>query len=290
VKSKVRVRLLALALIALASFAAVPKYSKQRIEWNQPIAPFHIIANVYFVGTAQLGCYLIATPAGDILIDGALPESAPRIERNIATLGFRMHDIKFLLNTHAHYDHAGGLPELKRASGALMIASAGDAPNLRSGLTDSFGAGWDQRVPGVAVDRIVRDGGQVALGGSVLTAHIMPGHTRGCTTWTMDVNEAGKTQHVLFYCSTSVPGYKLVNNPVYPGIAADYERSFAIAERLRCDVFLANHTGFFHMREKLARVSAGGANPFIDPDEYRTFVRQSRSDFETELARQRTVH
>ena len=167
---------------AALAFATHPRYSRQRIEWNEPVAPFHIIGNVYYVGTAQLGSYLIVTPAGDVLIDGALPESAAQIERNVAALGFRMQDVKFLLNTHAHYDHSGGLPELKRASGALMVASAGDAPNLRSGLTDSFGAGWDQRVPGVRVDRIINEGEQLTIGGSVLRAHIMPGHTRGCTT------------------------------------------------------------------------------------------------------------
>ena len=279
-----------LALLGAAALAASPNFSKQRIGWNQPIAPFHIISNVYFVGTSQLGCYLIVTPAGDILIDGALPESATQIEKHVAALGFRMHDIKFLLNTHAHYDHSGGLAELKRASGAVMVASAADAPDLRSGYTDSFGSGWDTHVPGVPVDRIIKDGEQLKLGGSVLTAHIMPGHTRGCTTWTLPVNEAGKTHNVLFYCSTSVPGYKLINNPVYPRIAADYEHSFAIAATLPCDVFLANHTGFFNMTGKLARVSAGAPNPFIDPNEYRTFVQQSHQDFEDELARQRTVH
>jgi metallo-beta-lactamase class B len=277
-------------VLAALTFAAPVEYSQQRLEWNQPIAPFHIIGNTYFVGTAELSSYLIVTPAGDFMIDGALPESAAQIERSVATLGFRMRDVKFLLNTHAHYDHAGGLPELRRASGALMVASRGDAPNLRSGLTDSFGAGWDMRVPGLAVDRIINDGESLVLGGSVLTAHVMPGHTRGCTTWTLPVREAGQTYQVVFYCSTSVPGYKLVNNPVYPRIADDYEHSFAIAEQLPCDVFLGNHTGFFHMREKLARRSAGAPNPFIDPAEYRTFVQNSHREFEKELARQRAVH
>src|SRR5947209_11686765 len=145
-----------LVCVAMAAMAAHAAYSKQRVEWNQPMKPFHVVGNVYYVGTAQLGSYLIVTPAGDILIDGALPESAPQIERNIASLGFRMRDIKFLLNTHAHYDHSGGLPELKRASGAVMLASAADARNLRDGFTDSFGAGWDTRVPGVRVDRIIK--------------------------------------------------------------------------------------------------------------------------------------
>ena len=279
-----------LVCVAMGAMGAHAAHSKQRVEWNQPMKPFHIVGNVYYVGTAQLGSYLIVTPAGDILIDGALPESAPQIERNVASLGFRMRDIKFLLNTHAHYDHAGGLPELKRASGAVMVASAADAPHLRDGFTDSFGAGWDTSVPGVTVDRIIKDGEQLSLGGTVLTAHVMPGHTRGCTTWTAPVSEAGKTYNVLFYCSTSVPGYKLVNNPVYPQIAEDYQRSFVIAQRLPCDVFLANHAGFFHMHDKLARGKPGARNPFIDPAEYRAFVRNSEREFENELRRQRAVH
>lgn len=251
--------------------------------------PFHIIGDVYFVGTAGLGSYLITSPQGHVLLDGALPESAPQIEQHVALLGFKMRDVKILLNTHAHFDHDGGLAELKRVSGAQVIASRADAPNIESGLTDSYGSGWDTRIQGVKVDRIIDDGAQVKLGTNILTAHVTPGHTKGCTTWTMPVTKNGHIHNLVFYCSTSIPGYSLINNRAYPNIVSDYQHSFAVLEKLPCDVFLANHTGFFHMDEKLARVRPGGPNPFIDPAEYAAFVAQSKKDFEATLARQKAA-
>ena len=271
--------------------AAGAEFSKQRLEWNRPIKPFHIIGNIYFVGTAGLGSYLIATPSGNIILDGALPESAAQIEQHVAALGFRPKDTKFLLNTHAHYDHAGGLAQLKRASGAKMVASREDAKVLESGFQSSYGAGWDSRFPAIKVDRIVKDGDTVGLDGTSMAAHITPGHTKGCTTWTMTVREAGKPYHVVFYCSTSVPGYRLVNNRYYPQIASDYEHSFAVLEKLPCDVFLANHTEFFHLQDKLARVKPGAPNPFVNPAECRAFVADSKRQFEQTLREQeRTNH
>lgn len=275
-------RLLLSALLAVTAFGS----SAQRRAWNQPIEPFHIIGNIYYVGTSQLGSYLISTSAGEILLDGALSESAPQIEQNVEKLGFRLKDVRILLNSHAHYDHAGGLAELKRATGAQMVASEGDAPDLEAGLTESFGAGWDSRMPAVKVDRRVRDADRVTLGNVTLTAHVMPGHTRGCTTWTTTASESGKLYQAVFYCSTSVPGYPLLNNRAYPQIVRDYRRSFAIAESLPCDVFLANHSGFFHLTDKLKAVRAGGPNPFVDPGEYKAFVAESKADFERDLAKQ----
>ncbi len=272
----------AMALFTCFGHAA----SNQRAEWNRPIAPFHIIGNVYFVGTHGLGVYLITTPKGDILLDGALPESVPQIERNVAALGFKLTDIRYLLNSHAHYDHSGGLFELKRASGAQMVASRGDKPDLESGLTESFGAGWDQRERGVKVDRAIDDGDTVSLGGVTLTAHVTAGHTRGCTTWSLPVQDKGKTYQVVFYCSTSVPGYPLLNNRLYPTIVSDYQHSFRVLRSLPCDVFLTNHTGFFHMDEKLAARKPGAPNPFVRPGELAAYVDQSRRDFEQELAKQ----
>ena len=260
--------------------------SNQRTEWNRPIAPFHIIGNVYFVGTHGLGVYLITTPKGHILLDGALPESAPQIERNVTTLGFKLTEVRYLLNSHAHYDHAGGLFALKQASGAQMVASRADAPDLESGLTESFGAGWDQHDRGVKVDRTIDDGETVSLGGTTLTAHVTPGHTRGCTTWSLPVQESGRTYQVVFYCSTSVPGYPLLNNRLYPAIVSDYRHSFQVLRSLPCDVFLTNHTGFFHMDEKLAARKPGTPNPFVRPGELAAYADQSQQEFEQELAKQ----
>lgn len=256
--------------------------------WNQPIKPFHVIGNVYYVGTAGLGCYLIATPQGHIILDGALPASAPLVEKSVEALGFHMKDVKYLLNSHAHYDHCGGLAQLKRDSGAKMVASVEDAKVLAAGYHGSYGAGWGYKFPAVKVDRTIGSGDAVQLGGATLTAILTPGHTKGCTTWMMPVTEAGKTYTVIFYGSTSVPGYPLVHNREYPQIASDYQRSFEILRNLKADVFLANHSDFFDMSAKLTRVRPGAANPFIDPGELQRYVTASEQDFDRELRRQQT--
>lgn len=262
--------------------------SGERAAWNEPVKPFRIIGNVYYVGVSGVTSFLITTPQGHILLDGGFPETAPRIEKNIAALGFRIQDVKVLLNSHAHYDHCGGLAELKRLSRAQMVASRSDAEVLESGGRVSF-EGWkNSGFPPVKVDRVIADGETVPLGDVTLTAVLTPGHTKGCTTWTMPVTDSGKTYHVVFYCSTTVPGYQLVNNPKYPQIVSDYERSFAKLRQLPCDVFLAPHGGFFHLDEKRARMGNGRANPFIDSAEFRTFLEQSERDFDRELKKQQS--
>lgn len=283
--------LLAIVSILVVASYAVAGYAEKGLSrrqmWNLPQQPFHIIGNIYYVGTAGLGAYLITSSHGHILLDGGLPESASQIEKNVAALGFRMREVKYLVNSHAHYDHAGGLAELKRASGAEMIASRGDAPTLNSGFQSSYGAGWDSHFPAVAVGRIIADGETLHVGPIALTAVLTPGHTKGCTTWTMPVSEGHKTYRVVFYCSTSIPGYHLLGNKEYPDIASDYERSFARLEHLPCDVFLANHAEFFHMKEKLAEGNSGKHNPFVDSGELQRFVAESKADFEAELRSER---
>lgn len=255
-----------------------PTSSLSRREvWNQPFAPFHLLGNIHYVG-AGVSSFLITTPEGSIVLDGGLPEMAPMIQKSIAELGFRVRDVKFLINSHAHYDHAGGLAALKKASGAKLVASRGDAPALRTGNADQ---------PAVGVDRVIEDGETVELGGTVLTAHVTPGHTPGCTTWTTSVTDAGKAYRVVFYCSTSVVD-RLVGNTQYPNIVADYERSFPILRALSADVFLANHAEFFDLAEKRERMKGGGPNPFIDPGELRRFVDQSEEKFREVLQRERS--
>jgi metallo-beta-lactamase class B len=274
----------ALLCVCMSAMAA-GKFSSRRVAWNQPQKPFHIIGNIYFVGTAGLGSYLITTSAGNIILDGALPESAPLIEKNVAALGFRMRDVKYLLNSHAHYDHSGGLAQMKRDSGAQMIASRADAATLNSGRQSSYGGGWDSQMPPVKVDRIVNTGDKVQLGGTTMTAVVTPGHTKGCTTWTIPVIEAGKSYKVIFYCSTSVPGYPLLRNREYPQIVSDYQHSFEVLKNMQADVFLAGHTEFFHMKEKLARVKPGAPNPFVDAGELHRFVLESEQEFSRELGK-----
>jgi len=273
------VAVLALGLLGVPAAASAQKTSEQRTAWNQPFEPFQIIDNLYYVGASGVSSFLITTRAGSILLDGGLPETAPLIEKNIAKLGFRLADVKYLLNSHAHYDHAGGLAELKRKSHATLVASREDAPVLRKGTPDQ---------PPLVVDKEVRDGAVVKLGDTVLTAHVTPGHTRGCTTWTMTVAGAGKPHPVVFYCSTSVVD-RLVGNADYPQIVADYERSFPLLRALPCDIFLAPHPDFFQMASKRQRMGGSAPNPFVDPTEYRRFVDASERDFLAELQKQRAT-
>ena len=246
----------------------------ERKAWNRAVEPFRVVGNIHYVGAAGVSAFLIVTPAGSILLDGGLPETAPQIAANISALGFRVTDVKVLLNSHAHWDHSGGLAELKRLSGGMVVASAGDAPALRAGHSNS---------PAVAVDRLVADGDTVELGGTKLTANVTAGHTKGCTTWSMSAVEDGKPYQVVFYCSTSVVD-RLVDNRDYPQIVADYERSFRRLRAMKADVFLAPHPAFFELEDKRARMRPGAANPFVDAGELGRFVDSSELQFRRQLA------
>jgi metallo-beta-lactamase class B len=263
-----------LAVLGFAAGSGAQQTLSQRAEWNVPIAPFHVVGNIQYVGAAGVSAFLITTPKGSILLDGGLPETAPLIERSIAQLGFRVSDVKVLLNSHAHFDHAGGLAELKRKTKASLAVSRGDARSIEAGSATQ---------PAVKVDRRLKDGDTVELGGTVLTAHVTPGHTPGCTTWTMNTEEGGKTLRVVFYCSTSVVD-RLLGNHDYPGIVTDYERSFPVLRALPCDVFLGPHPSFFGMQDKLLRRAAGSPNPFIDPEELARYVAASEQQFRRALA------
>jgi metallo-beta-lactamase class B len=268
-------------LISILTVAPMAQQTTdQRAAWNRPFQPFHLIGNIYYVGATGVSAFLIVTPAGSFLLDGGLPETAPQIARNIAELGFRLGDVKYLLNSHAHFDHAGGLAELKRLSGATMVASSGDAPALRAGGPE---------MPAVGVDRIVADGEGLRLGDTTLMAHVTPGHTQGCTTWTMTTPEKDRAYRVVFYCSTSVVD-RLVGNAQYPRIATDYEHSFKKLRTLSSDVFLAPHPIFFDLENKRKKLKAGGPNPFVDPTELPRFVENSEQQFRADLEKQRAQH
>jgi metallo-beta-lactamase class B len=249
----------------------------ERVQWNKPLEPFRVVGPIYYVGAAGVSAFLITSPEGAILLDGGLPETAPQIIRNVTKLGFNVSDIKFLLNSHAHFDHAGGLAELKKISRAMLVASAGDAPALKSG---------EAGIPAVSVDRIIADRETVTIGEATLQALITPGHTKGCTTWTMNASEGRRRLRVIFYCSTSVVA-PLVGNNDYPTIIEDYERSFRTLGQLAADVFLANHPNFFGLDRKRKQMETGGANPFVDLNELHTFVTSSERAFRASLAKQR---
>jgi metallo-beta-lactamase class B len=256
-------------------------------SWNRPVKPFRIIGNVYYVGASEVSSFLITTPQGHILLDSGFAETVPQIRENVKQLGFKLEDVKLLINSHAHYDHAGGLAELKALTGAKLAASEADAAQLALGGKDDFRWGDTLAFAPVKADRILHDGDTIELGGVWLVAHLTPGHTKGNTTWTMEVKEGGKTYNVVFMGSTSAPGYTLVNNHKYPNIVADYQRSFRLLESLPCDVFLGPHGSFFALTEKMTKLEQGAkTNPFIDPQGYRDFLKDSKQGFYEQLKTQ----
>jgi metallo-beta-lactamase class B len=248
-------------------------------SWNEPVEPFHLTAHLSYVGASEVTSFVIATGGGLIVLDGGFVETAPQVERNLAKLGYGIRDVKVLLNSHAHFDHAGGLAELKKASGATLYASEADAAALARGGKNDFAFGDHFPFPPVLADRIVRDRDEVRLGEVTLTAQLTPGHTRGCTTWTGRIDG----RNVVFVCSTRAPGYRLVENEKYPEIAEDYRRTFARLRSLPCDIFLASHGSFFGLAEKRRKGSAA----FADPEGYRAFVESEQAAFERELLRQK---
>ncbi|HMC22951.1 MAG TPA: subclass B3 metallo-beta-lactamase [Thermoanaerobaculia bacterium] len=280
-------RRLAIAMLLIAA-PALAQQDPVLKSWNQPVEPFRIIGNLFYVGASEVASYLVATPKGHIIIDGGLMETAPMIRANIEKLGFHFQDVRILLNTHAHFDHAGGLAALKEWGGATLMASERDAPLLARGGKNDPQFGDDDQFPAVTPDTLLRDGDHVTLGGSILTAHLTPGHTPGCTTWTMTIREKGKPNNVVIVCSASVPKeYKLVGNNKYPDIVADYRQTFATLKALPCDVFLAVHGSFFDLLGKAARKAKGERpNPFIDPEGYRKYVAAAEQAFEEELKRE----
>lgn len=274
---------------------AADSFARQRVEWNKPMKPFHLIDNIYYVGTAGVSSFLIFTLQGFILTDGGLPESAKQIEANIKTLGFDIKDVKIILNSHAHFDHAGGLAKLKRDSGAHLIASAADKPILERGRI-GFGPSATDPFPPVKVDRAVKDGDTVDLGGVTLTAHVTPGHTPGCTNWTMPIVSGGQEHTVIFFCSITVAGNPLVNNKAYPAIADDYKASFARLKKIDADIFLAPHGEQFGLAKKAATLAdnekkkvANAPNPFIDKTEFHRAVGAMEKDFNEQLAKQQAL-
>lgn len=261
--------------------------SETEASWNQPIKPFKIMGNVYYVGASDVTSFLITTSEGHILLDSGFAQTVPLIKANLVTLGFRLEDVKILLNGHAHYDHCGGLAALKEATGARFMVMEEDAKLLERGGKGDFYFENKLAFKPIQADRRLQDGDKIELGGVTLIAHHTPGHTKGCTTWTMKVSEADKTYDVVFTGSASVPGYPLVNSPTYPNIIADYERTFRVLKSLPCDIFLAQHGSFFALKEKAKRLSAGAkVNPFIDPQGYKKFIIQAEKNFHDELKKQ----
>ena len=246
---------------------------------NAPFPPFRIAGNLYYVGTADLASYLIVTPRGNILINSDLESTVPILQANIRKLGFKFEDTKILLISHAHGDHDAATRLVEKQTGAKLMVMDADVAQEESTARGR---------PGAKVDRVLHDRDTVELGGVTLTAVLTPGHTPGCTTWTMKVKDGARTLDVVIVGSPNVnPGYVLVGNKNYPHIAQDYEKTFAVLKSLPCDVFLGAHGAYFGLKAKYEKMRSGGANPFIDPEGYKAYVAEREATFRKEWERQR---
>jgi metallo-beta-lactamase class B len=282
--------------IHAASLVAAVVFAGDLVAQQNPplesFPPFHIAGNLYYVGTKALANYLITSREGHILINSDYEQTVPQIKASVEQLGFRFTDIKILLISHAHSDHVGGSASVKALTGAKYMVMAGDVSTVESGGRNDFAYGGvrEQLYPPTKVDRVLHDGDEVKLGGNVLVARLTPGHTKGCTTWTMKVKEGAKSYDVVIVGSPNVnPGYKLVNNALYPGIAADYERMFRGLKTFRVDIFLGAHGSYFEMEAKYQRMKDGDKTAFVDPAGYKRFVEVKEQAFRAELARQQAA-
>jgi metallo-beta-lactamase class B len=276
----------------LAIAAALSLLSARAWAANEYLVPFpahHVIGNIYYVGSKGQANYLITTPQGNILLNSGLQANVPMIKESIRKLGFKYSDTKFLLISHAHFDHDAGSAQVVKDTGATYAVMDADVPTVESGgKKDFFYANIAEDLyPPVKAGRVLHDGDQVSLGGTVLTAHLTPGHTRGCTTWTMKVQDGGKMLDVVFVGSPNVnPGYVLVGNKLYPGIVQDYEKTFRVLKSLPVDVFLGAHGDYYGMPAKYGKLKPGSANPFIDPAGYKAYIADREAAYRKELARQ----
>jgi metallo-beta-lactamase class B len=274
-----------LLLFSVTACRAVPA------DWTTAIAPFKIADNLYYVGSRDLAAYLVVTPQGNILINSNLESSPPQIRASVEKLGFRWADTKILLNSQAHYDHTAGAAEVLKETNARFMVMDGDVDVIESGGKADFDPTLPH-FPPAGVDRVLHDSDTVVLGGITLTAHKTAGHTRGCTTWTMQTHDGGRTVNVVIVGGWAAnPGVRLIashGKPAsYPGIAGDFDQTFATLKALPCDIFLGAHGVYFNMLAKLARLQASGASVWIDPDGYREAVLQQEAAYRKELARQK---
>ncbi len=261
-------------------------------DWTEPFPAFRIAGNLYYVGSKGLASYLVTTPEGHILINSDLEASVPLLRASVESLGFKFTDVKILLISHAHWDHDAGSALVKELTGAKYLVMDADVEVVESGGKTDFHYGNDPETlyKPAKVDRVLHDGDEVNLGGSTLTAHLTPGHTKGCTTWTMKLQEGSKTYNAVIVGSPNVnPGYKLAGNAPYPKIAEDYEKTFRVLKSLPCDLFLGAHGSYFDMETKYQKFKRGQTLAFIDPDGYKAYVAEREQAFRRELEKQRAA-
>lgn len=272
-------------LLILCALGSALSANAQPAAWMEPFPPHKIAGNLYYVGSKDLASYLIATTEGHILINSSFEESVPLIRASIEKLGFEFTDVKILLISHAHSDHCAGSAEVIKQTKAQYFVMEQDADAVESGGAKKSRLKADYTQFTLAkVDRRLKDGDEVKLGGSTLIANLTPGHTRGCTTWTLKVDGLNA---VIIGSPNVNPGYILVNNQDYPTIATDYERTFRFLKAQPVDLFLGAHGGYYDMNAKHARLGSGNTNPFIDPEGYHRYVADRENAFLTELAKQK---
>ncbi|MGN7771770.1 subclass B3 metallo-beta-lactamase [Phyllobacterium sp. 22552] len=280
-------KLLITSAIISTVLASSGSMAQDNPEWSQPTEPFHVVGNIYYVGTKGIGAYLITSNEGAILLDGALDKTAQMVERNIIKLGFALTDVKIIIVSHAHFDHAGGVARIKRDTGAKLVVSKPDRWAMEHGLHDGETSYPRGKFPAVKVDQVVDDGDEVKIGNVGISATLTPGHTPGCTTWSTAVREGTRALNVVFPCSLSVAGNILVGNDRYPHIVDDFQRSLDLMQNLKADIVLPSHPEIADVMGKKRRVESGEARAFEDPDLLAEIVRKSRVAFGEELQRQR---
>jgi metallo-beta-lactamase class B len=280
-----------LSLAALPLWACLGEYGipGRMWSWDRSFPPYRVIGNIHYVGSTDLAQFLIVTPQGHVLLDTGFEASVPRLRNHVERLGHRFEDIAFVISSHAHIDHVQGHAVVRQLTHAKVVASALDAPFIASGGKGEtvFDGVYSWRP--CPVDRTVLDGDRIVLGGTTLTARITPGHTKGATTWTMQVESGSRMLDVVFFPSANInPGVTLLRNRRYPDIERDFERSFAIWKSLACDVFRGAHGELYGMRAKYRRMSSDDRqNPFIDPQGYRHAIATAEQRFREELESER---
>ena len=282
-------RLIALLLFGCVALAS-PGLAQSDPNWTRPFPPFRIIGNIYWVGSYDLATYLITTPQGHILINTGVGDTARQIKASVEHLGFNLADTKILTATHGHFDHVAGMADLKRMTGARLVVSEPDKELLESGgkLDFRFGDTPGARFEPVTVDGTVKDSDTIALGQTVLTAHHHPGHTKGATSFTLNVQEGGKTYRVVIANMGSInPGVTVSGMAKYPGIATDYARTFKAQKDMPIDIWLASHASQFKLHEKYTPGDAFNPDRFVDPQGFRTSVEQLEKTYREQLARER---
>ncbi len=270
--------------VSIAVLACAPvALAAQPPGWNDPFPPHRVMDNLYYVGTSMLASFLVVTPEGHILVNGGYESTVPVIRAGVEELGFEFEDIRMLLSVHAHPDHAEADALIKELTGADVVTSRAEAPALRE-----FRPGGKEH----PIDRMVEDGDTITLGGTTLTAHLMPGHTKGCTAWTLELEEDGRTYQGLIECSLNGQFLQLVGNEDYPEIVEDFQATYARARALPVDVFVSSHGVFYGLEEKYERLQArgpGDPNPFVDPEGYLAHVDEFEATFNRTLEEQRAA-